>query len=408
MENRQSKETLPFIPLGSEDYRILCTIAQTVIQWCIHSSFRMVNTDGNLEYESKGELQKGKVMKWRKVMMENSRAEQQDLRPGRIIILPSSFTSGKHAMTQNYQDAMTLVAKFGKPDLFITFICNPKWEEIQSGLLQHETAIDCPDLVSTIFHLKLQELLNDLTAKKGGVMGQVKAYTYVIEFQKRGLLHCHMLLILDDEDKFREAIDCDKAVYAEIPDPDINKEVYDVVTSCMIHGPCGEHNRNSPCMEDVKGIRTCSKKFPKDFSEETNINVDGYPVYRRQKDGIKLQVRDVEVDSRSVVPYNPYLSQKYSAHINEKICSSIQTVKYIFKYMYKGHDAAIVQVNKVSNTGTYHWDEIKTYIDTGYLASPEAMWWLRKFEMSARSHAVERLPVHLPFQQSVYFEDGME
>jgi len=29
-------------------------------------------------------------------------------------------------MLQNYQDAMTIVDKFDKPDLFITMICNPK------------------------------------------------------------------------------------------------------------------------------------------------------------------------------------------------------------------------------------------------------------------------------------------
>jgi len=29
-------------------------------------------------------------------------------------------------MLQNYQDAMTIVDKFDKPDLFITIICNPK------------------------------------------------------------------------------------------------------------------------------------------------------------------------------------------------------------------------------------------------------------------------------------------
>nr|CDJ83292.1 uncharacterized protein LOC100903664 [Haemonchus contortus] len=51
--------------------------------------------------------------------------------PGmRRIILPSSFPGSPRAMVQSYQDAMAIVAKYGKPDLFITFTCNPAWREI--------------------------------------------------------------------------------------------------------------------------------------------------------------------------------------------------------------------------------------------------------------------------------------
>lgn len=46
---------------------------------------------------------------------------------GRMVILPSSFKGGERDMTQKYQDAMSIVRKKGKPDLFITFTCNPKW-----------------------------------------------------------------------------------------------------------------------------------------------------------------------------------------------------------------------------------------------------------------------------------------
>ena len=35
-------------------------------------------------------------------------------------------------MYQLYLDAMAIVSALGKPDLFITFTCNPKWPEIQS------------------------------------------------------------------------------------------------------------------------------------------------------------------------------------------------------------------------------------------------------------------------------------
>ena len=37
-----------------------------------------------------------------------------------------------------------------------------------------------------------------------------------------------------------------------------------------------------------------------------------------------------------IVPYNPYLSTKYNAHVNVEICNAITAVKYLYKYVYKG------------------------------------------------------------------------
>src|SRR5438046_10009340 len=81
---------------------------------------------------------------------------------GRRIILPSSFAGGPRQMYQLYQDAMSIVGHFGKPDLFITFTCNPKWPEITRELFSNQTATDRPDLVARVFHMKLQELMKDL------------------------------------------------------------------------------------------------------------------------------------------------------------------------------------------------------------------------------------------------------
>jgi hypothetical protein len=50
--------------------------------------------------------------------------------------------------------------------------------------------------------LKLDALLKDI---KDGVLGNVIAKIWVIEFQKRGLPHAHILLILDEVLKLRTA-----------------------------------------------------------------------------------------------------------------------------------------------------------------------------------------------------------
>ena len=44
---------------------------------------------------------------------------------GQLYILPSSFTGGPRYMHERTQDAMSYVRHYGRPDLFITFTCNP-------------------------------------------------------------------------------------------------------------------------------------------------------------------------------------------------------------------------------------------------------------------------------------------
>lgn len=60
---------------------------------------------------------------------------------------------------------------------------------------------------------------------------------YVVEFQKHGLPHVHMLIWLDSESKRKLTKDVDKFVTAEIPDPLTDPEGYDAVKSLIIHGP---------------------------------------------------------------------------------------------------------------------------------------------------------------------------
>ena len=122
--------------------------------------------------------------------------------------------------------------------------------------------------------------MNDI--KNRHVLGVPIAHVHVIEFQKRGLPHCHMLIILRDEDKLRDSNDIDKIISAEIPDQNEDPELYEIVKLCMIHGPCGLLNPKSVCMENG----TCKKKFPKEFREQTNENVNGYPAYRRRNNDI--------------------------------------------------------------------------------------------------------------------------
>lgn len=319
-------------------------------------------------------------------------------RIGRQVILLSSFIGSPRNMHQNYLDAMAIVQKFGKPSLFITMTCNPKWPEIANNLAPGESSQYRPDIVVRVFHSKLKCLMESIIKKQ--IFDKVEALIYTIEFQKRGLPHAHILLTLVTNDVI------DKIVSAEIPDPTDNPVLYEAVKQHMMHGPCGAQNPNSVCMQNGK----CKKEFPKKYSSITHDNVNGYPIYKRQDNGRIVSVRGSDLDNRYVVPYNPYLLQKFNCHLNVKVCTTVKSVKYIYKYVYKGYDAATVRFVRNEETGNndqvVHYDEIDSFLNGRYVGSTESAWRIFEYEMHHQTHAIIRLDCHLPNAQNVYFRDG--
>ncbi|KAL4436594.1 hypothetical protein ABPG75_003733 [Micractinium tetrahymenae] len=239
---------------------------------------------------------------------------------GRAIILPSSHSGSPRQMQQLYQDAMAIVRKHGKPDLFITITCNPQWREIQEELLPGQAAVDRPDLVDRVFKLKLDFLLNLLTEQK--ILGKTIAKIFVVEFQKRGLPHAHILIILAGKDKLRTPEDIDR-----VP----------------------------PKHRGMEG-GDCTKRFPRDWQDEPTVPEDGYPLYRRRNDGRTV--------SKGAVP----LDNRWVCHINVEVVSSISAVKYLYKYVYKRPDMPLHE----------------------------------------EAPNVVRLDLHLPDEQTVYYEDGAD
>ena len=171
----------------------------------------------------------------------------------------------------------------------------------------------------------------------------------------------------------------------------------------MLHGPCGCNYPDAPCMKDGK----CSKKYPKNFRDEILMAEDGYPSYRRRNNGISARKtvsggREFELRNDTVVPYNPYLSRRFNCHINVEVTTGIHCVKYIYKYVYKGHDRITVTMGALEEPPVR--DETREYVDSCYVSPPEAMWRLLSNNMHKHSPPVIRLQVHLPDQQRVLFQ----
>ncbi|XP_027088739.1 uncharacterized protein [Coffea arabica] len=278
---------------------------------------------------------------------------------GRRTILPASFIGGPRDMRRRYLDAMSLVQKYGKPDIFLTMTCNPAWKEIQDNLKDHEKPQDRPDLLARVFRAKFELLKSEILNKQ--IFGEVAAYVYVIEFQKRGFPHAHLLLILKPEYKLLNLESYDRVVCAEIPDRSKHPHLYSLVVKHMIHGPYGDLDRTCPCMKDGY----CKYHYPKSFCAQTTHAEDSYPQYRRRDD---------------------------------EICSTVKLVKYMYKNVFKGHDSVSFRI--VSYHTPDDTDEIREFQQGRWISPLEAFWCIFEFRLSEISPAVYTLQIHLPEQQT--------
>jgi hypothetical protein len=104
-------------------------------------------------------------------------------------------------------------------------------------------------------------------------------------------------------------------------------------------------------------------------------------------------------------------------HINVEIPVNTTAIRYLYKYITKGHNRAYLNVKGK--------DKIDMYIDARYLSAPEgqsspnlssisaenwpviaACWQLLKFPMMDRSPAMTRLTIHKENEQLVYFDSA--
>ncbi|XP_076920584.1 uncharacterized protein LOC143581763 [Bidens hawaiensis] len=96
-----------------------------------------------------------------------------------------------------------------------------------------------------------------LTQEQAKPIPDIVTVVYTVEFQKCGLPHAHLCLVLHPDHKL-------------------------------------------PAVE-------CSKNFPKKFSNATSLDSDGFPIYRIRDSGSYVERSNIQLDNRSVVPYNKEL-----------------------------------------------------------------------------------------------------
>jgi hypothetical protein len=202
----------------------------------------------------------------------------------------------------------------------------------------------------------------------------------------------------------------DQVISAEIPSKDTDPELYEIVTKNMVHGPCGDINLKSLCMlKNDHGELTCSKRFPKAFIEETLVNEDGYPQYKRMHNmdpSCRYSIPNpsrrgsshFEIDNGWIVTYNPYLCKKFKALINVECCQGVQAIKYINKCVYKGSDRTTLKLSDSNN-------EIERYLQGRYIDPTEAFARIFEYKTHEEDPTVTSLALHLKYKQPIYFPE---
>src|SRR5438552_19140463 len=83
-----------------------------------------------------------------------------------------------------------------------------------------------------------------------------------------------------------------------------------------------------------------------------------------------------------------------------EVCTTVSTIKYIHKYIYKGSDLATVSIED-------DHDEINMHIQAWYLSPTRAAWQIFAFPVHEEKLSIEVLSVHELGKQPVTWLEGV-
>ena len=212
-----------------------------------------------------------------------------------------------------------MLKAFNLPTLFVTVTFSEKWSQYEEILRRaggNSLPSNHPWEAVEYYYERLYQLRKNFWSKPH-LTGFGKLLESVVrcEFQLRQAIHSHMLFWT--QKSIPEMI-ARNYIRADVPDPDLEPELYELVMGHQIH-TCKPHLCGRS-MTDPES-RPCRKGFPQPLSEETKY-VEGELRY--------IYRRTCEQD-RYVVPYEPRLLLIWGAHINVQYVTSCGLSKYVTK-----------------------------------------------------------------------------
>ena len=243
-----------------------------------------------------------------------------------------SFISPSFVDSDSYwklaaEKCFNLSGIYGPPTFFLTVTMNPYWIELKS-LSRNKNIYSDSAMISLVFKQKLKTILNFINTRK--LFGEVKAYVWRIEYQKRGLPHAHILFWTDFDTSNLQ--DVDKVVNVRYPliSPFLNdtlmiNDITELINMYQIH------SHSSRCTsKDGK----CQFNYPQPISEKTKIVNHRY-IFARSENEVMI------------VPHNSLLLTYLRSHHCLEVISSDQCIGYILKYCTKNSDFSKIDMKPV-------------------------------------------------------------
>jgi hypothetical protein len=107
--------------------------------------------------------------------------------PRKESYLPDSVHGSQPHLSALAKMALVLVSEYGCPHVFLTLTCNLEWPEIQSQLINGQTAFDCPDVTAPVFKSRLDKFKTNIRNRKYFKSREVIYIIHVIEYQYHGM-----------------------------------------------------------------------------------------------------------------------------------------------------------------------------------------------------------------------------
>jgi len=224
----------------------------------------------------------------------------------KVFLSSSVHGSPRHLKSLSIK-ALDVVASVGRSCLFITLTVNTEWPEIKSQLLPGQTAFDRPDIVTRVFHARVEAFLHNLKAGKYfGVEAEVLSLLRSIEYQNRGkiinikllvlnmcliiyfsiagLPHVHIVVklkgvpTLDRNTEEECSAWIDQHISAAIP-PGLAKDdpYFVAIKKHMMHKCAVAENGCKSCKEAI-----CRRGYDSHpIQDSTTFNDRGFPIYKR-------------------------------------------------------------------------------------------------------------------------------
>lgn len=281
--------------------------------------------------------------------------------------LADSFTGSPRHLKKLSMNALTIVSELGPPDAFITITFNPLWPEVIQALASNQTIFDRPDLQARIFHARLEAFIINLRNGKYYVNSQghnikLKYLLRVIEYQNRGLPHCHVVIKLnDDHDPIRFMNRYCRSTISDLNDSDAyQQQVKVLIQQHMIHRCSAYCLNNGHCRKGF-GINK--------VIESSQVDHKGFPIHKR-----------LTQDDFNVVPTHDKMIIDWNGHINHEPAAQSFTVLYLFKYLFKGNQKMEIEINDDDHT-----DEIRNFQRGKMLCASDAAWRMFGFQNYPKS-----------------------